>query len=290
MSESPRHDGIGRAPALLSGALAQPVDGFAPQHFRHELIGAVSPQWLALLDPALFETTPRPGSPLPSVRLMGGDRRSESGPMPVATINALLAAWADSLKAKQLLPGWRGEAIHLFGANEAAPLFAIERALLRPLGLLLRSVQVNVFTLDKKRLKVWVARRSASKPVDPGLSDTLVGGGIVGDDSPLETMTREAQEEAGIARALARRAVPVGVIDSTRAVREGPALLLHRERLMLYDLQVPADFAPTPLDGEVAEATLLDADAVLASIARGGWTREGAWASEDLVRRQAAAH
>ena len=291
----PIHDadpgvGIEKASSLLSGALARPVAGFAPLHFRHELIGAVSPQWIDLLEPSLFDVTPREDDPLPRVRLKGGDRRSEGGLIPIERINASLQAWAIDLKQRGLLPGWRGERTLLFGASEGDPLFGIERSLLRPLGLLLRTVQVNVFTVQKKQLRIWVALRAPGKPVDPGLLDTLVGGGIIEDASPLETLTREAQEEAGIARSLARRAVPVGVIDSTAAEQDGASTVLHRERAMLYDLQVPPEYAPRLLDGEVSEASLEAASAVLGSITAGHWTREGAWASHDLIRRHAAVH
>lgn len=290
MSDNAANANIVKAPSLLSGALVQPVAGFAPLHFRHEIVGAISPQWIERLEPSLFEILPRAGQPLPLVRLRGGDRRSEGGLVPVELINTALDLWAKDLRRRNLLAGWRGERVHLFGASEGDPLFSIERALLRPLGLLLRTVQLNVFTLERKQLRIWVARRASTKPVDPGRLDTLVGGGIVGDDSPLETLTREAQEEAGIARSLARRAVPVGVIDSTAALQDGDAMVLHRERALLYDLQVPAEYSPRMLDGEVAEAKLEEAPAVLAAIESGQWTREGAWASTDLIRRQAAVH
>lgn len=281
---------IRKATSLLGSAFGQPYPGFAPLWFRHELVGAVSPYWIERLDPALFKVEPRGDRELPNVRLKGGDRRSESGLIPIETINRWLAEWAAQLQANGHLPGWRGEAVQIFGANETQPLFQIERSLLRPFGLMLRSVQVNVHLVERRRLRVWVARRAQSKAIDPGLLDALVGGGIVEDGSPLETLTRECQEEAGIARSLARRAVPVGVIDSLAQVDTAGDKLLHRERVMLYDLKVPPEFTPRLLDGEVAEARLFEADEALATIRAGQWTREGAWATGDLIRRHAVSN
>lgn len=276
------------ATTLLGSSLQAPVAGFAPLWFRNELIGAVSPAWLPRLDGRLFKLQDDGGADLPAVRIRGGDRRSESGLIPAATLNRWFAEWALTLKGQGLLPGWRDEVVQIYGANEAAPMLEVERALLRPLGLLLRTVQVNVFSFQDKRLGIWIAERAASKAVDPGRLDSLVGGGIQGGDTPLETLVRECQEEAAIPRSLARRAVPVGVIDSSAATLDGGDPVFHRERAMLYDLKVPLDFIPRPLDGETAAVQCLSAQAVQDSLASGRWTHEGAWATRDLLRRYAA--
>jgi 8-oxo-dGTP pyrophosphatase MutT (NUDIX family) len=274
------------ATTLLCSSLPAPISGFAPLWFRNELIGAVSPAWLSRLEGRLFKLQDGDGE-LPTVRVRGGDRRSESGLVPAATLNRWFAQWAEALKSQGQLPGWRGEVVQLYGANEAAPLLEVERSLVRPLGLMLRTVQVNVFSFQDKRLKVWLARRAAGKAVDPGKLDTLVGGGIAGDETPLEALVRECREEAGIERGLARRAVPVGVMDSTAAAFDDTTQVFHRERLMLYDLKVPLDFIPKLLDGESADVQCLSVDGIQASLASGTWTNEGAWATRDLLRRYA---
>jgi 8-oxo-dGTP pyrophosphatase MutT (NUDIX family) len=280
---------IAPATSLLSSALPAPVGGFAPLWFRNELIGAVSAAWLPRLDSRLFKVGDDEADARPVVHVRGGDRRSESGLVPAHTLNRWFAQWAEDLKSQGLLPGWRGETIHLYGANEAAPLLEVERALVRPLGLLLRTVQVNVFSFQDKRLKVWVARRADSKPVDPGKLDCLVGGGIAGDETPLEALVRECQEEAGIGRALARRAVPAGVIDSTNPTEDPTGPVLHRERAMLYDLKVPLEFSPTLVDRETTQVQFLSPERLQASLAAEPWTQEGAWATRDLMTRYGVA-
>ena len=281
--------GIVAATCLLSSTLPAPVSGFAPLWFRNELIGAVSSAWLPRLDSRLFKLDDDDVGGLPVVRIRGGDRRSESGLVPAHTLNRWFAQWAEDLRSQGLLPGWRGENVHLYGANETSPLLEVERSLLRPLGLLLRSVQVNVFSYQDKRLKVWVARRADNKAVDPGKLDCLVGGGITGDETPLETLLRESQEEAGIGRALARRAVPAGVIDSTCATSDATGPVLHRERATLYDLKVPLEFQPVLADGETSEVHCLPPERLLASLATQDWCNEGAWATRDLLARYGAA-
>lgn len=280
---------ITKATALLRGALPHPAPGFAPFWFRNELIGAVSPAWIPALEPELFHVEARPGSPLPHVALRGVDRRKDNDIVPIEVVNRALRQWADALQRAGFLPGYRGESVLVYGASEAQPLFEIERALLRPFGLLLRTVQVNVFVHEERRLQIWVARRSASKPVDPGRLDSLVGGGIRDRDTPLSTLVRECQEEAGISRQLARRANPVGVIDSIGPSHDGGAAVLHRERAMLFDLKVAPDFRPTLQDGEVEVASLFPVAGVIQQIESGLWTDEGAWATRDLIDRLSAA-
>ncbi len=275
------------ATALLSGALQQPVAGCAPFWFRNELIGAVSPAWLDRLDPRLFHVEQRAGGALPHVALRGVDRRRDTNVVPIEAVNRALQAWAEQLHRVGGLPGYRGETVLIYGGSESQPLFQVERGLLRPLGLLLRTVQVNVFVLDDRKLSIWVARRSASRPVDPGRLDCLVGGGIRGIDTPLATLIRECEEEAGIPRQLARRANPVGAIDSISQVVDTDGVVAHRERAMLYDLKVSPEFRPQLLDGETEAAELRDVLSVQRQIASGHWTAEGAWATQDLIRRLA---
>jgi 8-oxo-dGTP pyrophosphatase MutT (NUDIX family) len=275
------------ASRLLSSALPCPFRGFAPLWLRSERIGAVSPAWLSRLDSRIFKLEDDESGDLPLVRVRSGDRHAAGGPISTATLNRWFAEWAGGLKAQGMLPGWRGEVVQLYGANESVPLLAVERSLLRPLGLLLRTVQVNVFTFQDKRLKVWIARRADRKPVDPGKLDSLVGGGIAGDETPLETLVRECHEEAGISRKTASGAVPVGVVDSTAATYDGDVQVLHRERMMVYDLRVPQEFRPALLDGESSEALCLSVERAFESLTVAQWTNEGAWAIRDLLRRYA---
>jgi 8-oxo-dGTP pyrophosphatase MutT (NUDIX family) len=105
---------------------------------------------------------------------------------------------------------------------------------------------------------MWIAQRSAGKAIDPGLFDTLVGGGIASGLSVRQTLIKEAWEEAGIMPALAQAAVAAASIRVCREVPEG----LHAEVIHGFDLMLPADFQPVNQDGEVAQFRRLSLDAV----------------------------
>ncbi|MDO5102492.1 MAG: NUDIX domain-containing protein [Lautropia sp.] len=283
------HVRIHTAKALLDASLgADDVPaGFAPLWFHTHRIGAVHPQWIQRLDPHLFGLERQAGHT--HVRMQATDRRAGREPSSPDAFNHRLQGWAARLNADGQLPGWRNEVVTIFGPQADAPLFRVERALLRPLGLLLRTVQVNVFTWDASAgLQLWAARRAAHKAVDPGLLDSLVAGGMAGDETPLETLLREAAEEAGLPLSLSRRALPSGIMDSSAVEHDGVAPVLNRERMHVFDLQVPATFIPSFPDGETEEAMRLSPTQIIEQIKAGQWTREGAWACLNLIQRARA--
>jgi 8-oxo-dGTP pyrophosphatase MutT (NUDIX family) len=147
------------------------------------------------------------------------------------------------LAREGFIPGWRNERYRIAG------LFDIERAAARPFGLATQAVHVNATVGEA----MWIARRSPSKPTDPGMLDNLVGGGIGATLSVYETLVKEAWEEAGIPALLARRASAGGTVELLREVAEG----VQSELIHVYDLELPADFAPANQDGEVAEFRLV---------------------------------
>jgi 8-oxo-dGTP pyrophosphatase MutT (NUDIX family) len=195
-----------------------------------------------------------------------------------------LARWSDSIRERWSLPGWRDErSVVWYGER---PLFGIERALLRPLGLALRSVQACAWRQTADGPMIWVAHRSMSKPIDPGKFDALVAGGIAGLDAPWETLIRECQEEAGIPPPLLSKARPAGHLELSYATDYDDLPALHREHVTLYELELPAEFIPTPNDGEHQAILSMTPQEAIASIAQGGWTPDGAQATTDLIGRQ----
>ncbi|MEK7863086.1 MAG: NUDIX domain-containing protein, partial [Chloroflexota bacterium] len=161
------------------------------------------------------------------------------------------------------------------------PLFHLERAAMRFFGLTSSAAHLNGFVLQNEMPAIWIARRAASKAIDPGMLDTLVAGGVPSGQDPWQTLLRECGEEAGMARALAEKARPAGVLRVCREVPEG----LHSEILYVHDLALPPDFTPRNTDGEVSEFLALDPAQLLTRIARGEMTVEAGLVAVDFVLR-----
>ncbi len=225
-------------------------------------------------------------APGPFERVAGDTVRLRPSLATYAERSAALAAWGEAARARWGLPGWRDERMVIRDERDGRPLADIERALLRPLGLLLRSVQACAYTATAAGPLIWVARRAWHKPVDPGRLDALVAGGIAGFDAPRATLLRECAEEAGIPPALAAQARDAGTLELCVAALDDGVPVVHRERVLLHELELPADFVPRPADGEHAEILTMSPAEVLASIDAGGWTRDGAQATADLVLRR----
>jgi 8-oxo-dGTP pyrophosphatase MutT (NUDIX family) len=170
-----------------------------------------------------------------------------------------LAGVTRTLAAEGALTRWRDERYRVPSSAAAPALFEIERAAARYFGIETQAAHVNGTTVRRDGTTgMWVARRSAAKPIDPGLLDNLVGGGVAAGLSVLETVAKEAREEAGIPPSLARLARPSGTVAIVREQPDG----LQRETLHVYDLELPPAFTPRNDDGEVVDFRLASVDEV----------------------------
>lgn len=195
--------------------------------------------------------------------------------------SATMAHVAKSLAERGLLTRWRNESYRI--GDPAAPMFEIERAAVRFFGFAARAVHLNGLVTRAGEPCMWIARRSADKPIDPGLFDNLTGGGIGGGLDVAQTLVKECWEEAGIPRAIASRAVPAGAIEVRREVPDG----LHSETLHMYDLDLPADFEPVNQDGEVAGFRCLKLRDVAAELGSDApYTVDAGLVAIDCLRRR----
>jgi len=176
----------------------------------------------------------------------------------------------EQLAQEGFIPGWRNERYRI------EDLFEIERAAARPFGLTTQAVHVNGIVGDC----MWLARRSATKPIDPGMLDNLVGGGLPAGLSVMDTLVKEAWEEAGIPAELARKSKPGGRASVLREVPEG----VQSETVHIYDLELPASFRPQNQDGEVSEFKLLS----FVDVERETLTYEATIVARDYLRRARA--
>jgi 8-oxo-dGTP pyrophosphatase MutT (NUDIX family) len=181
----------------------------------------------------------------------------------VESRSAMLADVAAMLRTEGALPAWRDERFAIAPRFGAPPLFLIERGAARYFGLPTYAVHVNAVVHEAGRARMWLARRSNTKAVDPGMLDNLIGGGVAAGYRIDETLVKEAFEEAGVPEALARMARPAGIVHSVKPMFDG----LQRELLFVHDLALPHDFVPVNQDGEVVEHRLVELAEAASTIA-----------------------
>ena len=159
---------------------------------------------------------------------------------------AELSSIAESLSRLGLFH-WRGEAFDVRSREDRPAITTIDRGAVPSFGITSRGVHCNGLVRRPDGLHLWVARRAASKLLDPGKLDHIVAGGISAGMDPWDTLLKEAGEEAAVPRALAAQARPVAKLRYDMERAEG----LRRDLIYCYDLDLPEGFIPRPTDGEV---------------------------------------
>ena len=186
-----------------------------------------------------------------------------------------------TLRAEGVIHGWRDELVSAaveFGAQE---LFRVERAATRHFGLMAYASHATGFIADEADRRLWISRRAATKSVDPGRLDNLVGGRIAAGFSPSQTIMKEAWEEAGIPMSLLGIIKPAAVIQVAYPVPEG----LHQETLFAYDLALPSHFTPVNQDGEVASIRPMGVADTIEAILQGEFTLDAGTVTIDFLLR-----
>ena len=204
-------------------------------------------------------------------------------PADAAARDAALAEINHQLRTEGLIVAWRHETFGLLDPDSGAVLAHMERAACRFWGSLTRGAHCNGFVADDqgRPTHLWIARRAWNKATDPGKLDNLVGGGVPFDQSPYETLLREAWEEAGLTRELAQQATPGRVIRIHCDVPEGRMV----EDIHVHDLQLPAGLQPQNQDGEVAELHCLAIEEATHRAAAGEMTTDAALVTLDFLLR-----
>nr|WP_207168774.1 DUF4743 domain-containing protein [Rhodovibrio sodomensis] len=156
----------------------------------------------------------------------------------------------------------RGETYGISEGWNAPTRLRLDRGLVPLFGVKSYGVHVNGFVRGPDGLKMWIGRRAPDKRVAPGKLDHMVAGGLAHGYAVDETVVKEAAEEADVPEALARRAKPVGALTYVTELEQG----LRDDTLFLFDLELPADFAPRNTDGELTGFALWTLDDVMARV------------------------
>ncbi len=148
-------------------------------------------------------------------------------------------------------------------AHPGGPVLAtIDRGALPTFGIEAEGVHVNGVVRRPDGPHLWIARRSLGVRMEPGKLDHIVAGGMPAGMTALDTLIKEAEEEASIPEPLARTARPASEITYAMERAEG----LRRDRLHVFDLELPEDFRPKPQDDEVEAFELWPAPKVAARV------------------------
>ncbi|MTI11303.1 NUDIX hydrolase [Curvivirga aplysinae] len=177
--------------------------------------------------------------------------------------NVLRDALSD-LYDKGQLGGWWDELYPLVQAYGHEPIAELERGGCPYLGMRSWGVHMTGYVSKPDGLYLWVAKRSMSKRNDPGMLDNMVAGGQPLGLSIKDNMQKECEEEAGIPLSLSQHLKPVGSITYCYEHKHG----LKPDQIFNFDLELPEDFIPQAMDGEVDSFTLMPVHEVMELISQ----------------------
>ena len=165
---------------------------------------------------------------------------------------------------------WRDEQLAVTDETGAV-VGTVERAVVRPLGITTFAVHLAGLSPDGRH---WVQQRSLTKPNDPGLWDTLMGGMVPACDSLAQALERETWEEAGLRMAQLTQLAHGGRIATRRPSDVAAGYVV--EYIDWYRCVVPEGVTPVNQDGEVAQFRLMDARELQGRLLREEFTIEAA--------------
>ena len=223
-------------------------------------IGSVEPRFL---HEAL------PGTAIGPRGLVQPASRPEDGWIVNGALTASLAELAQALRETGFAHVWRDEQLAV-ADEQGRVLGTVERAVVRPLGITTFAVHLVGFAPDGRH---WVQQRSLTKPNDPGLWDTLMGGMVPACDSLEQALQRETWEEAGLKLEQLLELRLGGRVHTRRPTADRRAGYVV-EYIDWYRCVVPGGVAPVNQDGEVAQFRLMRPEQVLSALQRDEFTIE----------------
>lgn len=186
-------------------------------------------------------------------------------------LTASLHEIALAMRRAGIAHAWRDEQLAVTDAS-GSRLGTVERAVVRPLGITTWAVHLVGMSADGGH---WVQQRSLTKPNDPGLWDTLMGGMVPACDSTAQALERETWEEAGLRLEQLAGLHHGGRVTVRRPTGSGAGGYVV-EQIEWYRCVVPDGVVPANQDGEVAQFQRWRPHEVLSRLERDEFTIEAA--------------
>lgn len=165
---------------------------------------------------------------------------------------------------------WRNEKYSIWiKHNTKEPYILIERSMAGLFGIITYGIHINGYLFDKdtNELKMWIPRRSATKPTWPSMLDNVVAGGLSYPYSIYETALKESSEEANLSPQFINDNIKsTGVLSYFHYPKDiktdtfvDESSFLVGEVEYIFDIQFPNDnsIVPKPNDDEVENFNLL---------------------------------
>jgi 8-oxo-dGTP pyrophosphatase MutT (NUDIX family) len=167
--------------------------------------------------------------------------------------SAALGEVVDALVRDGFLAYEHGERYGVTAGRREDALCVLDRAAAAQFGIRAFGQHVNGFVRRPDGLHLWIGRRARDRRNWPGRLDNLAAGGLPYGVTLAANLAKECWEEAGVPAGLARRAAAVGAVTYAQGTDDG----FKADVLYCYDLELPADFQPIGMDGEMESFELL---------------------------------
>ncbi len=132
--------------------------------------------------------------------------------------------------------------------NNNEILFKVDRSLVPIFGFKSHGIHLNAYFTENNQKYMWITRRAIHKN-DGGKLDNLVAGAIPYNLTPVDTLFKEAYEEAGIPKNMLLNALYLGGLSYKIEKYSG----LRHDFVHIFNVELPATFIPKSIDDEVAE-------------------------------------
>jgi 8-oxo-dGTP pyrophosphatase MutT (NUDIX family) len=161
----------------------------------------------------------------------------------------------------------RGEIIPTYGLD-GEPVMHIDRAGSILFGTVMYGIQLLAYTNTENGTRYWVPRRANSVRAYAGMLDHCAGGALNSGETPMDTLAREASEEASLSEEFVRaHAKSFGVVSYHMAHNANNEEGHQPQVMYTYSIELPQDMVPKPSDGEVEKFELMNLEQVKAALA-----------------------